>query len=163
MAVLVWTLCNEMAMPPTFKLPGSDSVFGADVFYGVKQALDPSRLMNDQDGACTAMDRRDSLSFCSHQFDIGDLGCISYTKTGGCVGADLPNKCLLRDMSLHLCPPSQWLQETGIYRIMRIRAQLCMECTSDTDCSSWTGTTMARVAVAVAATPARFAPPRSCR
>jgi hypothetical protein len=65
-----------MKMPATFKLPGSDETFGSDVFYQVKQALDPSRLMMDQDGACTAADKRDSLSFCSHQFDVGDLGCI---------------------------------------------------------------------------------------
>ena len=91
-SILTWTLCNEMKMPDTFKLPGSESTFGSDIFYQVKQALDPARLMNDQDGACTAADKRDSLSFCSHQFAVNDLGCIGYTKDGGCVGADLPTK-----------------------------------------------------------------------
>ena len=91
-SVLTWTLCNEMAMPATFKLPGSEVTFGSEIFYKVKQALDPSRLMNDQDGACGAGSKRDSLSFCSHQFDVGSLGCIGYTKSGSCVGADLPTK-----------------------------------------------------------------------
>lgn len=79
-------------MPVAFKLPGSDETFGSSVFYQAKQALDPSRLMNDNDGACSANTVRDSLSFCSHQFDIGDLGCIGYTKSGGCVGGDLETK-----------------------------------------------------------------------
>jgi hypothetical protein len=79
-------------MPAAFKLPGSDETWGASVFYEAKQALDPSRLMNDNDGACNANTVRDSLSFCSHQFDIGDLGCIGYTKAGGCIGGDLETK-----------------------------------------------------------------------
>ena len=70
-----------MAMPATFKLPGSEETFGADIFYNVKQALDPSRLMNDQDGACSATSKLETLSFCSHQFDINSLGCIGYTKS----------------------------------------------------------------------------------
>jgi len=90
--VLTWTLCNEMKMPNTFTLPGSKETWGSDIFYQVKQALDPSRLMNDQDGACTAADKRDSLSFCSHQFNVRDLGCIGYSKSGGCVGGDMPAK-----------------------------------------------------------------------
>jgi hypothetical protein len=91
-SVLTWTLLNEMKMPDTFKLKGSNETFGSEIFYQVKQALDSSRLMNDQDGACTAADARASLSFCSHQFDIRKLGCISYTKSGECFGGDLPTK-----------------------------------------------------------------------
>jgi beta-galactosidase len=91
-SILTWTLCNEMKMPDTFKLPGSDESFGSEVFYQVKQELDPSRLMNDQDGACTAADARDSLSFCSHQFNVGQLGCIGYNKSGSCLGGDQPTK-----------------------------------------------------------------------
>ena len=91
-SVLTWTLCNEMKMPDTFKLPGSDQTFGSQVFLQVKQALDPSRLMNDQDGACTAADARPSLSFCSHQFNVGQLGCIGYNQSGSCLGGDMPTK-----------------------------------------------------------------------
>lgn len=91
-SILTWTLCNEMMMPDTFKLPGSNQTFGAQAFFQVKQALDPSRLMNDQDGACTAADVRASLSFCSHQFNVGQLGCIGYNKTGSCIGGDMPTK-----------------------------------------------------------------------
>ncbi len=91
-SILTWTLCNEMKMPDTFKLPGSDHTFGSQIFYQVKQDLDPSRLMNDQDGACTAADARPSLSFCSHQFNIRQLGCIGYNQSGSCLGGDLPTK-----------------------------------------------------------------------
>ena len=91
-SILTWTLCNEMVMPARFKAKGSNATFGAEVFYQAKQALDPSRLMNDNDGACTAADSRATLSFCSHQFDHGRIGCIGYTKTGGCVGGNLPTK-----------------------------------------------------------------------
>lgn len=91
-SVLTWTLCNEMKMPDTFKLPGSNKTFGSQVFHDVKQALDPSRLMNDQDGACTAADARASLSFCSHQFNVGQLGCIGYNQSGSCLGGDMPTK-----------------------------------------------------------------------
>jgi hypothetical protein len=37
-------------------------------------------------------DVRDSLSFCSHGFDVRNLGCIGYDKTGNCLGGDVPNK-----------------------------------------------------------------------
>ena len=49
--------------------------FGAERFHAIKQTLDPDRLMNDQDGACTSQDARDTLSFCSQPFDIRSLGC----------------------------------------------------------------------------------------
>ena len=62
------------------------------MFYHIKQQLDPSRLMNDQDGACSDQDVRNSLSFCSHQFDVDDLGCVGQNLEGSCTGADAPNK-----------------------------------------------------------------------
>ena len=61
-SILVWTLCNEMYMGPTFKTDGI--IFGAERFHAIKQELDPARLMNDQDGACAGV--RDTLSFCSY-------------------------------------------------------------------------------------------------
>lgn len=48
--------------------------------------------MIDQDGACTDQDVRESLSFCSHQFDVFNEGCIGYEKNGSCLGGDVPNK-----------------------------------------------------------------------
>jgi len=73
-SILVWTLCNEMYMGAAFKKDGI--TFGAERFHAVKQALDPARLMNDQDGACGPGDDRDSLSFCSLGFDVFNFGCI---------------------------------------------------------------------------------------
>jgi hypothetical protein len=48
--------------------------------------------MIDQDGACTDQDVRESLSFCSHGFDVRNMGCIGYEKNGSCLGGDVPNK-----------------------------------------------------------------------
>ena len=54
-SILVWTLCNEMYMGAAFTKDGV--TFGAERFHAVVQALDPARLMNDQDGACGARGR----------------------------------------------------------------------------------------------------------
>ena len=48
--------------------------------------------MNDQDGACSSQDVRDSLSFCSQPFDVRSLGCISLGRDGRCLAGDSPSK-----------------------------------------------------------------------
>eukprot|EP01052_Picozoa_sp_SAG31_P023448 SAG31_NODE_1933_length_6879_cov_3.230973_3_plen_812_part_00 len=72
-SIFTWTLCNEMYMGPKFVKDGE--TFGAERFFAIKKALDPSdsRLMMDQDGACSAGDVRESLSFCSHGFDVFNM------------------------------------------------------------------------------------------
>ena len=89
-SILVWTLCNEMYMGATFVKDGV--TFGAERFHAVKQALDPARLMNDQDGACGSGSVRDSLSFCSLGFDVFNLGCIGIDTDGSCIAGENPTK-----------------------------------------------------------------------
>eukprot|EP01047_Picozoa_sp_COSAG01_P014799 COSAG01_NODE_729_length_14031_cov_24.502800_4_plen_771_part_00 len=91
-SVFTWTLCNEMYMGASFVKDGE--TFGAERFFAKKKALDPtdSRLMMDQDGACDASDVRESLSFCSHGFDVRNMGCIGYDRDRNCLGGDVPTK-----------------------------------------------------------------------
>ena len=106
-SIFDWTLLNEYYMGAAFEVDGQK--FGAGSFYAIKQELDPSRLMNDQDGSCrgTAAFVRDTLSFCSQPFNVGELGCIGYNKAGACLGGDLPFKyhdtCTNDSSTSHAC------------------------------------------------------------
>ena len=70
-SIFDWPLCNEHYMGDTFKLDGQ--TFGARKFWEIKQELDPTRLMMDQYGSCSSQEVRESLSFCSHQFDVFNI------------------------------------------------------------------------------------------
>ena len=87
-SVFTWTLLNEMYMGANFTRGGE--VFGAERFYEIKKRLDPSRLMMDQDGACSSQDVRDSLSFCSTHMQVLSMGCVGYDLQRNCLGSVAP-------------------------------------------------------------------------
>eukprot|EP01052_Picozoa_sp_SAG31_P017558 SAG31_NODE_1206_length_9388_cov_7.855420_2_plen_1278_part_00 len=87
-SILTWTLLNEMYMGANFTRGGE--TFGAELFYRIKQDLDPDRLMMDQDGACGSQDVRDSLSFCSSHMHVLSMGCVGYDIQRNCLGSDAP-------------------------------------------------------------------------
>ena len=87
-SIFTWTLLNEMYMGANFTRGGE--TFGAERFYQIKQELDPSRLMMDQDGACGSQDVRDSLSFCSAHMHVLSMGCVGYDLQRNCLGGTAP-------------------------------------------------------------------------
>ena len=123
-------------MGAAFKKDGI--TFGAERFHAVKQALDPDRLMNDQDGACDQWNApRDTLSFCSQPFDVRSLGCLALDREGRCLAGDSPEKYYKScDRKTHDCesvPVSRVpvvSHETGAFSPFVLRQ---LRCTSRTE------------------------------